>query len=98
MRELDREDARALEGTEGAAGPFWSPDSERIGFWARSQMWKVSTAGGAPVSLCPALAGSLAVARGAAMARRSCSQMWVDYSIAVTAAGGEAPLRVQVVG
>jgi eukaryotic-like serine/threonine-protein kinase len=28
VRDLDREEARALEGTEGAVGPFWSPDSE----------------------------------------------------------------------
>jgi eukaryotic-like serine/threonine-protein kinase len=33
MRYLDRFDVQALEGTEGASFPFWSPDSKSIGYF-----------------------------------------------------------------
>ena len=32
LRPLDQTEARPLVGTEGAASPFWSPDSRSIGF------------------------------------------------------------------
>ena len=44
--------ARALAGTEGAAQPFWSPDSRSIGFFARQteaardRRWDAANAGG----------------------------------------------------
>jgi eukaryotic-like serine/threonine-protein kinase len=36
-----------LVGTEGASYPFWSPDSQYIGFFAESQIMKVRAGGGA---------------------------------------------------
>jgi hypothetical protein len=35
-------------GTEGAQGPFWSPDSAQIGFVAGNELKKVSPGGGVP--------------------------------------------------
>jgi dipeptidyl aminopeptidase/acylaminoacyl peptidase len=35
IRALDAPEARALPGTDGAARPFWSPDSQRLGFFER---------------------------------------------------------------
>ena len=49
--------ARQLPGTEGAAFPFWSPDSRYIGFFAAGKMKKVQTSGGPPTVLCDAPAG-----------------------------------------
>ena len=43
-----------LPGTAGARGPFWSPDSRWIGFWAARQLRKISVDGGSPVVLCDA--------------------------------------------
>ena len=46
--------ARPIEGTEGAQGPFWSPDSRNIGFFALGKLKKVAVSGGAPEVLCAA--------------------------------------------
>jgi serine/threonine-protein kinase len=54
MRALDRADTIRLAGTEGARGPFVSPDGRWIGFWADGNLKKVAADGGAPVVLCDA--------------------------------------------
>ncbi len=56
LRHLDKGESVALSGTETAAYPFWSPDSEFIGFFEMSggKLRKVAVAGGPPVTLCPA--------------------------------------------
>jgi len=54
LRALDAAEARALNGTEGAQYPFWSPDSRSIGFFADSKLKRVEAAGGAPFTLCDA--------------------------------------------
>ena len=46
VRSLDSLEARPLPGTEGAALPFWSPDSRFIGFFAEGKLKKISAAGG----------------------------------------------------
>ena len=44
----------SLAGTEGAAEPFFSPDSRWVGFFAGKKLKKVPLQGGAAVSLCDA--------------------------------------------
>ena len=51
IRSLGSQEARRLSGTEGAAGPFWSPDSRFVGFIADGNLKKVAVAGGPPVTL-----------------------------------------------
>jgi len=46
LRPLEAETARPLPGTEGAVGPFWSPDGRSIGFFAGQQLKRVETDGG----------------------------------------------------
>lgn len=46
IRSLDAAQARVLEGTDGAARPFWSPDSEAIGFFAKGRLKTVRQSGG----------------------------------------------------
>jgi Tol biopolymer transport system component len=46
LRPLEAEPARPLAGTEGAAGPFWSPDGRSIGFFASQQLKRVESDGG----------------------------------------------------
>ena len=53
VRDLDSEEPREINGTEGAARPFWSPDSQFIGFGANRQLKKISTQGGTAITLCP---------------------------------------------
>ena len=52
VRELDSLTARPIQGTEGAAAPFWSPDSRQIGFYAGGKLEEVAVAGGPPQTLC----------------------------------------------
>ncbi len=57
VRPLNEEDARPLAGTENAQYPFWSPDSRRIGFFARGKLRVVEAVGGPPLALCDATDG-----------------------------------------
>jgi serine/threonine-protein kinase len=50
-RGLDDADATPLPGTEGASGPFFSPDGAWIGFWGDNTIKKVPAAGGPPATI-----------------------------------------------
>jgi DNA-binding winged helix-turn-helix (wHTH) protein/Tol biopolymer transport system component len=56
VRRLDSLTAQELAGTEGAAWPFWSPDSRFVGFYTAGrrdgEIKKLDVAGGPPVTLC----------------------------------------------
>lgn len=52
IRDLDREEPREIEGTEGARFPSWSPDSELILFAASGEVRRVSAQGGAATTIC----------------------------------------------
>jgi len=54
VRAFDGSAPRDLPGTTGARGPFWSPDSRWIGFWAARQLRKIPVNGGSPMKLCDA--------------------------------------------
>jgi len=49
VRSLAAVDPRPLRGTEGARNPFWSPDSQSIGFFAGNQLKTVLASGEAAV-------------------------------------------------
>ena len=59
VRDLDREEPRELAGTEDAVRPFWSPDSQFIGFGANRELKKISAQGGPAITLCPLPEGDL---------------------------------------
>ena len=52
VKALDEIDAKPVSGTEGANGPFFSPDGEWVAFSADGKLKKVSAQGGTPVTLC----------------------------------------------
>jgi serine/threonine protein kinase/Tol biopolymer transport system component len=52
VRELAALTAQPLADTEGAAGPFWSPDSRFIAFSAGGKLKKIDASGGPAISLC----------------------------------------------
>ncbi len=52
LRHLDQDAAMPIAGTEGAQGPFFSPDAEWIGFWAGGKLKKVAVSGGVPQTIC----------------------------------------------
>jgi serine/threonine-protein kinase len=73
-RLLSEPDATVLAGTEGANGPFFSPDGQWIAFFAGDKLQKISVRGGAPVTLCEKC--TLQNARGAS---------WGDDGVIVAA-------------
>ncbi len=52
LRPLDQFEARALPGTEGAYGPFFSPDGKQVGFLVGGMLKKVPVTGGVPLKIC----------------------------------------------
>ena len=46
VRSLSSDSAQALEGTAGAAHPFWSPDGRNIGFFAGGKVMRIAATGG----------------------------------------------------
>jgi Tol biopolymer transport system component len=52
VRELAALTAQPLANTEGASGPFWSPDSRFIAFSAGGKLKKIDASGGPAISLC----------------------------------------------
>jgi eukaryotic-like serine/threonine-protein kinase len=54
LRALDQFDAMPIPRTEGAFGPFFSPDGAWVGFFADNKLRKVAASGGTPITLCDA--------------------------------------------
>jgi hypothetical protein len=79
-RRLDQPAAVEMPGTEGAYNPFFSPDGQWIGFFARGKLRKTRVDGGEPLVLCDAYA-----ARGAG---------WGDDGYIVAALDAQAPLSM----
>ena len=78
LRPLDQTEARPLAGTEGAAAPFWSPDSRSIGFFAAGKLLRLDLTGGAPQTLTRVIAGQ--------------GGTWNAGGVIVFAPGGTDPL------
>jgi eukaryotic-like serine/threonine-protein kinase len=51
VRAMDSTETRAIPGTEGAVGPFFSPDAQWLGFFADGKLKKISVHGGVAQSL-----------------------------------------------
>ena len=60
VQDLDQRQPRAIDGTEGARGLFWSPASDFIGFAAGGELKKVSVQGGLAIRVCELPGGSSA--------------------------------------
>jgi Tol biopolymer transport system component len=80
VRALDTLIAQSLPGTDEAFGPFWSPDSQSIGFFTTTdgKLKRIDVSGGLPANLCDASAG-----RGAA---------WSKDGVILFAPGSTGPL------
>jgi serine/threonine protein kinase/Tol biopolymer transport system component len=54
VRSLSSDAAQALDGTAGAAHPFWSPDGRSIGFFAGGKLMKIAATGGPAATIADA--------------------------------------------
>jgi DNA-binding winged helix-turn-helix (wHTH) protein/Tol biopolymer transport system component len=54
LRELAGRTSRPLEGSAGAAAPFFSPDGAWVGFFASGKLKKAPVSGGTPITICDA--------------------------------------------
>ena len=54
LRQVDADEARPIDGTEGGMLPFWSADGKEIGFFALAKLWRINVAGGASQVICDA--------------------------------------------
>jgi Tol biopolymer transport system component/predicted Ser/Thr protein kinase len=54
LRELDQDSAQPLEGTDGGAAPFWSPDSRHLAFFTGTNLKTISLAGGPATTIAEA--------------------------------------------
>jgi Tol biopolymer transport system component len=52
IRPLGSAEARGMDQTEGALLPFWSRDSQFVGFWAAGKLKKIGRTGGVPEVIC----------------------------------------------
>src|SRR5688572_1853076 len=85
VRPLDNVEARALPGTEDPMGPFWSPDSRSIAFFAGGKLKRIDIDGGTPLVLADA-----PTPRGAA---------WGPNGVILFVSGAAAPImRVSSTG
>jgi eukaryotic-like serine/threonine-protein kinase len=52
VQRLDSLAPAPLQGTDGAAIVFWSPDGETLGFWADGKLKKIAAEGGTALPIC----------------------------------------------
>ena len=52
IRPIDTFSARPVAGTDGAAFPFWSPDSRALGFFTTTKLKRIAVDGGPAQTLC----------------------------------------------
>jgi len=57
LRSLDSVEPHPLAGTEGAAYPFWSPDSRFVGFFAGGKLKKLEVSTGVVLAICDVAEG-----------------------------------------
>ena len=84
LRSIGRFEATLIPGTEGAEGPFFSPDGQSVGFFAGGKLKRVSLSGGAPSTLC-----SAPLSRGAS---------WAPDDSIILASGNLGLYRVSAAG
>jgi serine/threonine-protein kinase len=93
VRAMESTTLRAIPGTENASLPFFSPDGNHLGFFARSAMHTVSLAGGPVVTIAqtPNLRGAVWLPDDTILFTPNYADGWWT----VAAAGGEPKLAIE---
>jgi serine/threonine-protein kinase len=96
VRELGQLEPRVLPGTEGAEGPFFSPDGQWVAFFADSKLKKVALGGGPPLTI--ADAGSPRGGAWGAGDRIVFSPTTASPLLSVAASGGPVDTLTRLMG
>jgi serine/threonine protein kinase len=95
VRPLGSISARRLDQTEEAGSPFWSPDSQHIGFFAEGKLKRVAVSGGTAQTICD-------VSKSASARAVGDGGTWNQEGVIVFAAYGATPgaplMRVPATG
>jgi len=86
LKKLDAFEVVRLNGTKGAAGPFFAPDNTWVGFFADGDLKKVSIQGGLPQTICEAKYGQ----QGSWFSNNNIifSDSYKEYLVSVSSNGG----------
>src|SRR5262249_8115494 len=94
LRPLDSLSTRPLQGTEGAAHPFWSPDNKYVGFFADGKLKRGDVLGGAPQILCPTPITTVYSVQGGTWNRDGIVLFGGEEGLSRVPASGGVPQRV----
>ncbi|HEX5216782.1 MAG TPA: protein kinase [Vicinamibacterales bacterium] len=94
VRRFDAAEAQLIAGTDGAFDPFWSPDSQSIGYFTPDRLMRVAAAGGTPQMLCPVGQRPMGGSWGADGVILLTGAAEGDLGIYRIGAGGGAPVNV----
>jgi hypothetical protein len=89
LRRLDRFEAARLPNTGSATAPFFSPDGERLGFFARGRLWRIDLPDGVPIDVGPAPKDSVGGSWGED-GRIVYTPSWSDALWVIPERGGES--------
>jgi eukaryotic-like serine/threonine-protein kinase len=97
VRRIDELEATPIEGTGGAAGPFFSPDGVWIGFYSGGRLRRVPAEGGAPIDIAAA-PGAPIGASWSEDGRILYTFGWRSSLLAARAGGGQPEVLVRFEG
>ena len=97
VRRIDELDATSIEGTGGAASPFFSPDGDWIGFYSGGRLRRVPAEGGAPIDIAAA-AGAPVGATWGEDGRILYTFGWRSSLYASSASGGPPEVLIRFEG
>jgi serine/threonine protein kinase len=91
VRRIDALQSVELQGTDGAAFPFWSPDNHYIGFFSGNKLKRIERSGGPPFTIC-----DVVTPRGASWGKDGKIVLPVDQitGLSVVSEAGGIPVAV----
>ena len=94
VRSLADPDSRPLLGTDGAEGPFFSPDGQSIGYFAHGQLWRIDLQDGKrrPLAAAPSPGGAVWTAQDEIVF----GAHWGEGLTRVPAAGGAVRVATRI--
>jgi serine/threonine protein kinase len=91
LRALNSNEPTPLRGSEGAAHPFWSPNSRSLAFFSGGKLKRIDLPNGVPQDLCEASNG-----RGGSWSKDQIIIFTPDYTEALYTVPADGGLRTQI--